>query len=258
VTPEYLPESALRARSFGQVAAAYDRMRPSYPSTLFDDLLSYCRSPVERVLEIGAGTGKATFDLVARGLSVHAVEPDPAMAAVLATRVPSVRVSVGGFETTPDDRSYDLLVCAQAWHWVDPVARWVRAAEVLRPGGALALFWNHDRPADAELTAQLQVAHDRWTPDIRIDDPLPEGGAADQWPGPFLAQLSSFTDLESRRYTWERVLSGADYVELLSTMSKYRVQSEATRRRLFDDLLVVAGESVVVAMDTTLYLARRT
>jgi hypothetical protein len=41
-------------------------------------------------------------------------------------------------------------------------------------------------------------------------------------------------------------------------MSKYRVQSEATRRRLFDDLLVVAGESVVVAMDTTLYLARRT
>ena len=250
--------ASLRARSFGPVADSYDRIRPGYPAELFDDLLGYASPPVVRVLEVGAGTGRATLALSQHGLIVQAVEPDPLMAAVLRERVPSAQVTVGSFEQAPVDSAYDLLVSAQAWHWIDPLVRWTRAAEVLRPGGSLALFWNHDHPADPEVAARLQAAHDRWTPDIRIDDPLPEGDAADQWPGPHLAQLSAFTDLESRRYSWQRVLSGQDYVELLSTMSKYRVQSEATRSALLADLLDVAGDQVVVSMDTVLYLARRT
>ena len=51
-----LKDSAARARSFGRVADAYDRIRPGYPSALFDDLLAYA-GPVGRVLEVGAGTG---------------------------------------------------------------------------------------------------------------------------------------------------------------------------------------------------------
>ncbi len=252
-----LDRASLRRLSFGPVADAYDRIRPDYPAALFDDVLGYARAPLDRVLEVGAGTGKATRALTARGLFVHAVEPDPQMAAVLRERVPSAEVSVGGFETTPTDTAYDLLVSAQAWHWVDPQLRWARAAQVLRPGGALALFWNHDHPADPSVAARLQVAHDRWTPDIRIDDPLPEGDVGDQWPGPFLAQLSAFTDLESRHYAWQRVLPGADYVDLLSTMSTYRIQSAETRDALLAELLVAAGDEVVVAMDTVLYPARR-
>ncbi|BEP13076.1 class I SAM-dependent methyltransferase [Acidothermaceae bacterium B102] len=254
-----LPSMAsLRARSFGPVADIYDRIRPGYPAELFADLLSYVTPPLARVIEVGAGTGRATLALTEHGLAVHAIEPDPLMAAVLRERVPSAEVTVGSFEQTPTDGAYDLLVSAQAWHWVDPLVRWTRAEEVLRPGGSMALFWNHDHPADPDVADRLQAAHQRWTPDIRIDDPLPEGDAADQWPGPHLAQLSAFTDLESRRYSWQRVLTGTDYVELLSTMSKYRVQSEATRSSLLADLRDVAGDQVVVSMDTVLYLARRT
>jgi SAM-dependent methyltransferase len=256
-----IEHAGLRALSFGAVADVYDRIRPGYPAELFDDLVGYAGPATRRVLEIGAGTGKATVSLADRGLTIHAIEPDPAMAALLRERCagrPAVTVTVGGFEQQPADTGYDLLVSAQAWHWVDPHVRWFRAASCLRPGGALGLFWNHDHPASPEVRRGLQAAHDRWTPGIVVDDPLPEGDVQDEWPGPHLAKLASFTDLESRRYRWRRVLSGPEYVELLSTMSAYSIRSAEARAGLFDEVLTIVGAEVAVSMDTVLFLARRT
>jgi hypothetical protein len=52
---------------FGEVAELYDQARPSYPAVLFDDVIAFApQSP--RVLEVGAGTGKATVLLAERGL----------------------------------------------------------------------------------------------------------------------------------------------------------------------------------------------
>lgn len=251
-----LKHAARRARSFGAVADAYDRIRPGYPAALFDDLLAYA-GPVGRVLEAGAGTGRATAELVARGLAVHAVEHDPSMASVLSSRLPSVEVSVGGFETEPTDGPYDLLVSAQAWHWMDPHLRWARAASCLRPGAALALFWNLDLPGDDAQRALVQDAHDRWTPGIRVDDRPPVVDLLAEWPGPHLAELPEFTDLEARRYAWERSLSGADYVELLSTMSAYNVRPAEAREGLFAELREIVADPILLDMETVLYLARR-
>src|SRR4051812_37134294 len=77
-----------RARSFGAVADTYDRVRPGYPIALVTDVLDFAGGPAE-ALEIGAGTGKATraFAQVARGLTITALEPDPAMSAVLTRRL---------------------------------------------------------------------------------------------------------------------------------------------------------------------------
>jgi SAM-dependent methyltransferase len=267
VTPSHDPASsgtpanaALRARSFGAVADAYDRIRPGYPAELFDDVIAYAGSTA-RILEVGAGTGRATAALAGHGFAVHAIEPDAVMAEVLRERCeqwPLVEVTVASFEQEPTDGSYDLLLSAQAWHWVDPHQRWIRAAAVLRTGGALALFWNHDHPRNAELRRRLQAAHDRWTPGIQVDDSVPDGDVSGEWPGSQLAKLAEFTDLETRRYGWERVLSAADYVELLSTMSAYNVRPSAAREGLFAEVLEIAGDVVVLRMDTVLYLARRT
>ena len=41
----------------------------------------------------------------------------------------------------PAGRQFDAVVAGQAWHWVDPVAGARRAAQALRPGGRLAVFW---------------------------------------------------------------------------------------------------------------------
>jgi SAM-dependent methyltransferase len=131
-----------RALSFGARAELHDRVRPTYPPQvlplLFADLAGY------RVVDVGAGTGKLTTVLAAAGLTVEAVEPDPGMRAMLAARLPEIRVHDGRGEALPlPDSSVDAVVYGQAWHWVDEVAGAHEAARVLRPGGVLAMLWNY-------------------------------------------------------------------------------------------------------------------
>ncbi len=128
------------ARSFGDVAAAYDRGRPSYPRQAAAWLAG--EQPAT-VLELGAGTGKLTAELVALGHDVHATDPDEQMLAVLAERLPEVRTSVASAEEIPAaDGTFDVVVVAQAFHWFDHDRALPEIARVLKPRGTLALVWN--------------------------------------------------------------------------------------------------------------------
>jgi ubiquinone/menaquinone biosynthesis C-methylase UbiE len=128
------------ARSFGGVADAYDRGRPTYPREAAVWLTS--DQPLT-VLELGAGTGKLTEQLVALGHEVHATEPDPKMIAILEKNLPGVRVSQAPAEEIPaGDASYDVVVSAQAFHWFDHDRALPEIARVLRPRGRLSLVWN--------------------------------------------------------------------------------------------------------------------
>lgn len=128
------------ARSFGPVADRYDRGRPSYPGQAASWLVG---RDAATVLELGAGTGKLTEQLVALGHDVHATDPDEAMLAVLRERVPGVRATRASAEELPfGDRSVDVVVAAQAFHWFELDRALPEIARVLNPGGHLALVWN--------------------------------------------------------------------------------------------------------------------
>ena len=129
-----------QARSFGGVAEAYERGRPTYPRDAAVWLTS--EEPLT-VLELGAGTGKLTEQLVALGHDVHATEPDPAMLEILKSRLPGVRATEGAAEEIDGpDNMYDVVVAAQSFHWFDQDRAIPEIARVLRPGGSIALVWN--------------------------------------------------------------------------------------------------------------------
>jgi SAM-dependent methyltransferase len=128
------------AHSFGGVADAYDRGRPSYPKDATTWLVG---DDPATVLELGAGTGKLTQVLVDQGHDVHATDPDPAMLALLEAHLPGVRTAVAGAEEIPlADASVDVVIAAQAFHWFDLDRALPEIARVLRPGGRICLLWN--------------------------------------------------------------------------------------------------------------------
>jgi ubiquinone/menaquinone biosynthesis C-methylase UbiE len=134
------PAGRDRAQSFGQVADAYDRGRPGYPAEAATWLVG---GEARVVLELGAGTGKLTAQLVALGHDVHATDPDPEMLKVLSRHLPDVRVSEASAEAIPlPDRSVDVVVAAQSFHWFDHDVAMPEIARVLKPGGHLAVAWN--------------------------------------------------------------------------------------------------------------------
>ncbi|MFI0943769.1 class I SAM-dependent methyltransferase [Streptomyces sp. NPDC021020] len=134
-----------RAQSFDLAAVQYAAARPSYPAELLDRVEDFAGSPLAgaRVADVGAGTGIATALLRERGADVIAVEPGGAMAGELHRVLPDVPVVRGDGNTLPlAATSCDLVTYAQSWQWTDPARSVPEALRVLRPGGALAIWWN--------------------------------------------------------------------------------------------------------------------
>lgn len=246
-----------RAESFGQDAASYDRLRPSYPDQLVQELLA--DGPTD-VLDVGCGTGIAGALLAARGCRVLGVEPDERMAAL--ARAKGLVVEVSAFETwDPQGRSFDLLTCGQAWHWIDPQTGLRRAAAALREGGRIALFWNFASPPPG-LGSELEDAYNRHAPEIvrhsvvlgNTEGRLLTATAA-------LGEIERFGVPETHSWRWRRNFSNAEWVEHVFTHSDHKGLEPARRDALAREVLRILdadGEEVEITYDTELLSARRT
>lgn len=247
-------EDRRRAEGFGEDAERYDRSRPDYPAALYDDLLA---GGPRLVVDVGCGTGKAGGPLVARGCRVVGVEPDPRMAAVARRR--GLEVEVAPFEAwDPAGHRFDLLVAGQSWHWVDPVAGAAKAADALRPGGLVALFWNagaHDERTAAAFDAVY----------ARLAPHLVRGSAMSQVAelAPYadaLAATGRFGEPEVRSYPWRRTYTTAEWMDQLGTHSDHRVMPDDLRTEVhariaaaIDDL----GGTVPMTFECALVTALR-
>ena len=206
-------QRSARAVSFGAGAAIYERARPTYPDAAVDWLVP---PNARRVVDLGAGTGKLTRALVARGLEVTAVEPSAGMLEQLREAVPGAAALPGSAEAIPlGDASVDLVVSAQAWHWFDPVRAAAEAARVLRPGGTLAQIWN---------TRDTTVA---WV--TRFGAIADRGHPHEGYVGP-PALAAPFAPVEHWTRDWALPLDLAALRDLTASRSAYLAMDEAARR----------------------------
>lgn len=132
---------------FNPLSDAYDAYRPSYPPALYAWLKERLGLDREsRLLDVACGTGKSTLPLCTVSEHVTGLELSAPMlvharrraaeAGCNATWVNARAEATGLFSA-----SLDLATVAQAYHWLKPEAT-DELARVLRPGGALAIYWN--------------------------------------------------------------------------------------------------------------------
>jgi SAM-dependent methyltransferase len=240
-------------RVFGEVAALYDDVRPDYPDAVRQAILDYAGGRPGPIVELGAGTGKATELLLHLQPRITAIEPDERMAAVLRAKYPQVEVVNATFEewTAPAGRA-GLIACASAWHWLDPGIRHHRAAEALKPGGVLALFLNRFRHRDPQQQAAIDALLYRMDPAV-TERPL-------TWPYDEVKAAGVWIDVEE--HTWHRhpELDRDRYLALMQTFGPFRTRAPALQERTLaglGELIDGFGGSVVLDLRTVLVLARR-
>jgi SAM-dependent methyltransferase len=208
-----------RAGSFGEVADLYDRARPTYPPALIDRLLS---DGPATVLDVGCGTGIASRLLAARGPAVLGLEPDSRMAAV--ARRSGLTVEEGTLEAwDPEGRRFDLLTCAQAWHWVEPERGALKAAKVVNDGGRIALFWNLAQPT-ADLRSRIDPLYESIAPGLQEYSAL-LGRGEDDRTIPAVTSLTAsgkWDDVHVETFAWERSYTTAEWLDHIQTHSDHR------------------------------------
>ena len=145
------------AESFGEDPERYDRARPRYPQAMVDAIVA--ASPGRDVLDVGIGTGISARPFQAAGCRVLGVDVDPRMAAFARQR--GLDVEVARFEDwDPAGRTFDAVILALGRAAVAGAAK---AAEVLRPGGRLAVFWNVVQPP-SDISEAFAAVYDRVLP----------------------------------------------------------------------------------------------
>jgi ubiquinone/menaquinone biosynthesis C-methylase UbiE len=220
-----LPESTARryGKVFDEIAAEYDRRRPAYPDELVDQACQVAGiGSGDHVLEVGCGSGQLTRGLVARGLHVTALEPGKSLIALARQNLEGageVEFVNAQFEDALLPREqFQAVFSASAFHWVDPKVSWQKSADVLVPGGTLALvqYFGLEEPRskrdqEAALAAMRKVA-----PDIAAD-----------WP--------AYRDLDATLAGMEQ--RGGNVSEVWAWLGSYDIgQDYATR--LFGDVQV--------------------
>jgi SAM-dependent methyltransferase len=217
----------VRALSFDSVAEQYDTGRPGYPAALFDAIEEASGVALDgpRVVDVGAGTGIATRSLVQRGARPVAVEPGPGMAARLHQVLPDVPLVRAIGDALPlAGATADLITYAQSWHWTDRARAHREAMRVLRPGGALALFWNvsdQDVPWIAAQDARL-AAH---------GGDGAHGIHSAREEGPLLPPGTARTE---RRVSWTRTVPLDVHLANLGSHSVFRVLGDEATAAFLD------------------------
>jgi SAM-dependent methyltransferase len=244
-----------RADSFGAAARVYDACRPRYPVQLIDDLLT---PSARTVLDVGAGTGIASEQLLDRGANVLAIEPDPRMAEI--ARGKGVPIEIGTFESwDPAERRFDLVVFGQSFHWVNPEIALPKVHRLLSSGGRLALMWNRLVPTHPTQRDLAEIYRDYLDPGSPLVDGSSNGLDAEHRTDGLIASIAAcgFT-VEERTYPRDDHYSTEQWLDVAFTYSNHLVlaaeKASELRGRLAER---IGSKGVSVGGDTLLVLATR-
>jgi SAM-dependent methyltransferase len=206
----------------------YERSRPGYPPEAVDHLATTIGlASGRRVLDLAAGTGKLTRQLVPYGVECVALEPSPSMREVFSRVVPDVPVVGATAERVPvATAAVEAVVVAQAFHWFDAPVALAEVARILRPGGWLALIWNERDETDPMVDELVRIS--KWD----TSAPYPVGMDF----GPVVDRSGTFGPVERTKFPFVQRMELATFVDQVASRSYVQVLPEEERRNLLEQV----------------------
>lgn len=229
-----------RARSFDAWADEYHRFRPTYPDALFDAIADRLRLPPSPVVvDLGAGTGRASLAMAARGWRVTAVEPGRPMLDILRAAAADRGLVVATLQARAEETgiapgSVDLVTAAQAFHWFDAERAVGEIVRILRPGGGVGLFWNVRDADRSPFLADYQALLDRTVPN---DEGPRYQRAGRRQTEQALRASGDLEEVELLALEQELAMTPGQFVGMAFTASYIRTGLDAERQARFRDEL---------------------
>lgn len=253
-----------RENLFNRNVSGYDRYRPCYPDGLFKDIIDYSRiSSISKLLEIGIGTGQATFPFIQQGCSVTAVESGRHLSDFVMRKYEMY----SGFNVINADfmdcaflgNSFDLIYSATAFHWLDTSKAYVKIFRYLKKKATVALFWNHpfSNRKDDKSNIASQSVYDQFS--FFRKNPV-EFTEKDCQPRIRELQNFGFENIVAKLYKRTRVLTTDDYIGLLNTYSDHLALKKKTKEafeRKMRTAIDKAGGKISIHDTIDLYLAQK-
>ena len=218
--------------TFNTASTLYEDIRPGYPEKLIRDVVDI--SGIEnnsRILEVGCGTGKATQSFAKRGYALVCLDIGADLIAVAKEKLkafPNVSFVEQAFEAWKSEDKFNLVISATAFHWVNPKVRYLKASEVLKSKGFLAVFSNQHVRKDEGFFAESQDLYDKYYLPLTANRPT----HATNFPG-----VEAFQDPIKRVYPWTQTYSSEQYIKLLGTYSGHIALPDENKRLLFEGIV---------------------
>ena len=251
---------------YGEVAEAYNHVRPRYPQKLIARAVEVAQLPVDAsILELGSGPGIATTAFAELGFSIVCLEPSLEACQVLqknCSTYPQVEIR----NTTFEDwellpQKFNAVLAATSFHWISPEIAYSKAADALQDNGSLILLWNMSAQPNAEVYQALNAVYQTQAPSLnRYEERAVQEAYLRQF-GQAIINSGQFKNLVSEQLACEVTYSIDDYLTLLSTYSAYIQLKPQERNSLFIALREVlektCGSSLQIFYLSAFHIAQK-
>lgn len=249
---------------FNEDVSNYDKWRPNYVPELYDEIIRYSDiNETKKAIEIGIGTGQATLPILKTKCKLTAIEIGEKLAEYSRQKFASYKnfeifnIDFESFHS--NNNTFDLIYSATAFHWIPEETGYTKAFDLLKSGGALALFWNHPfvNRADDLLHSEIRKVYHKYKPS---DKKPVEFHKNDCTTIEETIKRYGFINCYSKLFFQIRTFSAESYVALLNTYSDHRALPEDIRNRLDNEIIFAINNfdgklNVYNTMD--LYLAQK-
>ncbi|MBQ7101412.1 MAG: methyltransferase domain-containing protein [Clostridia bacterium] len=255
--------SCFESEIFNKAADYYDRFRPSYPQEIINILINETAiTQGSKLLEIGAGSAKATSQFASKGFDILCIEPGEDLVRIGNKRFENdtIEFRLGRFEETDlPKENFDLVFAAQSFHWIPQPAGFKKCHDILKTQGNLAILYNmyliEDNEQDRELL-RLSNKHGGFADFVtvkQIDERIKLISSD-------VENSQRFTAVKVFKKYWVKEYTADEYYGFVLTGNKILQKSEEEKAKIYEDIKCLAdkfGGMITRAYFCVLYLAEK-